>query len=141
MQFFKVHRTLSRAQVAVQLKSYRPSPCVAGLQRCLGADGINVDGTETITEASPTAGRSAAAISGSQIPAAQRSYAPYRCLAVVSLEEQSKGSGYVAHPAVTDNCMQLGPITGALEAVQSGIDKGKTRVVAGLAAFCARSDY
>lgn len=24
----------------------------------------------------------------------------------------SKGSGYIAHPAVTDNCMQLGPLSG-----------------------------
>ena len=23
-----------------------------------------------------------------------------------------KGSGYIAHPAVTDNCIQLGPVSG-----------------------------
>ena len=26
--------------------------------------------------------------------------------------EVPKGSGYIAHPAVTDNCMQLGPVSG-----------------------------
>lgn len=57
----------------------------------------------------------------------------------MSLERQQKGSGYVAHPAVTDNCMQLGPMTGALEAAgSSAAAGGTTRVVAGLAAFLAR---
>ena len=56
----------------------------------------------------------------------------------MSLERQQKGSGYVAHPAVTDNCMQLGPMTGALEAADSSAAAGTTRVVAGLAAFLAR---
>lgn len=58
----------------------------------------------------------------------------------MSLEQQQKGSGYVAHPAVTDNCMQLGPMTGALEAAGSSAAGGTTRVVAGLAAFLARYD-
>jgi hypothetical protein len=26
-----------------------------------------------------------------------------------------KGSGYIAHPAVTDNCIQLGPVSGLPE--------------------------
>ena len=65
--------------------------------------------------------------------------AMYRCTAEVSLERQQKGSGYIAHPAVTDNCMQLGPMTGALEAAaSSAAPKNTTRVVAGVAAFLAR---
>lgn len=28
---------------------------------------------------------------------------------------KAKGSGYVAHPAVTDNTIQLGPISGSLD--------------------------
>ena len=59
----------------------------------------------------------------------------YRCTAEVSLEQQQRGSGYIAHPAVTDNCMQLGPMTAALEASATS---STTRVVAGLAAFLAR---
>ena len=59
----------------------------------------------------------------------------YRCMAEVSLEQQQRGSGYTTHPAVTDNCMQLGPMTAALE---PSATSGTTRVVAGLAAFLAR---
>jgi hypothetical protein len=57
-----------------------------------------------------------------------------RCSAEVTLEQQGRGSGWVAHPAVTDNALQLGPATG---------DVGKedvadvTRVVAGMAAYVA----
>lgn len=63
--------------------------------------------------------------------------AAYRSTAEVSLEQQQKGSGFIAHPAVTDNCMQLGPMTGALEAANSDTSN-TTRVVAGLAAFLSR---
>ena len=73
------------------------------------------------------------------VAALQRSEpAMYRCTAEVSLERQQKGSGYIAHPAVTDNCMQLGPMTGALEAAGSSDTKSTTRIVVGLAAFLAR---
>lgn len=44
--------------------------------------------------------------------------------------------GYTAHPAVSDNCIQLGPATGL-----EGQDPGAvmtTRVVGGMAAFSAR---
>ena len=43
--------------------------------------------------------------------------------------------GYVAHPAVTDNFMQLGPVTGAVKAAGSSTAGSTTCVVAGLAAF------
>ena len=58
-----------------------------------------------------------------------------RCTGEVSLDTTVKGSGYIAHPAVTDNCMQLGPIT-AIDDTQ-GVDE-ITRIVAGLSAFHAR---
>lgn len=59
----------------------------------------------------------------------------HRCTAEVSLEAQLKGSGYIGHPAVTDNCMQLGPITASQG---TSNHEGVTRVVAGLSAFHAR---
>ncbi len=59
----------------------------------------------------------------------------HRCTAEVSLEAQLKGSGYIGHPAVTDNCMQLGPGTAALSSSQA---QQTTRVVAGLGAFSIR---
>lgn len=65
-----------------------------------------------------------------------------RCIAMVCLEQQQKGAGYIAHPAVTDNSMQLGPMTGALEGGAAAAKSGTTRVVAGLAAYhawCASS--
>ncbi len=60
-----------------------------------------------------------------------------RCTAEVSLETQQKGSGYVGHPAVTDSCMQMGPVT-ACQGTPN--NEGMTRVVASLSAFCVRSD-
>lgn len=54
------------------------------------------------------------------------------CSARVSLKLENRASGWAAHPAVTDNALQLGPATS---------DVGKednadvTRVVAGLAAY------
>ena len=47
------------------------------------------------------------------------------------------GSGFHAHPAVTDNCMQLGPMLGALQALSADVPRQRdvTRVVAGLAGF------
>ncbi len=59
----------------------------------------------------------------------------HRCTAQVTLEAQLKGSGYLGHPAVTDNCMQLGPGTAALGSSQA---HQATRVVAGLGAFSVR---
>lgn len=61
-----------------------------------------------------------------------------RCIATVCLEQQQKGTGYVAHPAVTDNSMQLGPMTGVLQGGAAAARQGTTRVVAGLSAFHAR---
>lgn len=58
-----------------------------------------------------------------------------RCTGEVSLDTTVKGSGYIAHPAIIDNCMQLGPIT-AIDDAQ-GVNE-VTRVVAGLSAFHAR---
>ena len=58
-----------------------------------------------------------------------------RCTGEVSLDTIFKGSGYVAHPAITDNCMQLGPITALDDS--PGVDE-VTRVVTGLSAFHAR---
>ena len=58
-----------------------------------------------------------------------------RCTAEVILEAQLKGSGYIAHPAVTDNCMQLGPGTAALDSSNA---KHTTRIVAGLSAYHVR---
>ena len=59
----------------------------------------------------------------------------HRCTAEVRLEAQLKGSGYIGHPAVTDNCMQLGP---GAAAPSSLYVQQATRVVAGLTAFCIR---
>lgn len=33
-----------------------------------------------------------------------------------------KGSGYIAHPAVTDNCMQLGPVSGLQQPIESAAE-------------------
>ena len=57
-----------------------------------------------------------------------------RCTAEVTLELQGRGSGWVAHPAVTDNALQLGPATGD---VGKEDDADVTRVVAGMAAYVA----
>ena len=57
-----------------------------------------------------------------------------RCSAEVTLEQQGRGSGWVAHPAVTDNALQLGPATGD---VGKEDDADVTRVVAGMAAYVA----
>ena len=58
------------------------------------------------------------------------------------MELQDRGSGWVAHPAITDNCIQMGPMTGVVEALTappgSKIDTA-TRVVGGLGAFCAQA--
>jgi len=35
-----------------------------------------------------------------------------------------KGSGYIAHPAVTDNCMQLGPVSGLQQPIESAAEGG-----------------
>ena len=59
----------------------------------------------------------------------------HRCIAEVSLETQLKGSGYIGHPAVTDNCMQLGPGTAILSSAHV---QQATRVVVGLSAFLIR---
>ena len=51
----------------------------------------------------------------------------------VSLEVLGLSSGYIAHPAVTDNCMQLGPVCSALQRY-AGVGDG-TRIVAGVSAL------
>lgn len=55
--------------------------------------------------------------------------------AQVSLEKQSRGSGFISHPAVVDSCMQMGPAIGALSSRDKTDAKAVTRVVAGLAGF------
>lgn len=55
-----------------------------------------------------------------------------RCTATVSLHLRNRGSGWVAHPAVIDNALQLGPATGD---VGKEDDANVTRVVAGMAAY------
>ncbi|KAK9803996.1 hypothetical protein WJX72_011444 [[Myrmecia] bisecta] len=57
----------------------------------------------------------------------------FHCTGLVDLEQQQKGADYIAHPGITDNCMQLGPATGGLGLTQPL--SPATRVVAGLAAF------
>ena len=58
------------------------------------------------------------------------------------MELQDRGSGWVAHPAITDNCIQMGPMTGVVEALTappgSKVDSA-TRVVGGLGAFHAQA--
>ena len=59
-----------------------------------------------------------------------------RGAALVDLEKKGRGSGFISHPAVVDNCMQMGPAIGALAAKQMlAQEKAVTRVVAGLEGF------
>lgn len=53
--------------------------------------------------------------------------------AQVTLERQARGAGFISHPAVIDNCMQMGPGIGVLAAKRE--EPPLTRVVAGLAGF------
>ena len=55
------------------------------------------------------------------------------------MEQQARGQGFISHPAVIDNCMQLGPALGALDSLASRQQalRTATRVVAGLHAFTA----
>lgn len=74
---------------------------------------------------------------------------PLRSAARISLAPQHPGDGYHLHPAVTDACMQLGPMAGAAKTSEEtlsptsnsgttpGPAAGSTRVVAGLAALQA----
>ncbi len=116
----------------------------AGRSTCLKASFGAVASSGSVSEAEPQTTISShplARVLHPVVVAALQASEPamYRCTAEVSLERQQKGSGYIAHPAVTDNCMQLGPMTGALEAAtSSATPNNTTRVVAGLAAFLAR---
>ena len=62
---------------------------------------------------------------------------PFFCVhaASVNLEQSRRGSGFINHPAVVDNCMQMGPAIGALASMTEDKSKALTRVVAGLAGF------
>lgn len=83
----------------------------------------------------PTASRRLAMQLGMAEPAsAGAQQRGIRCSAEVSLEQQGRGSGWVAQPAVTDNALQLGPATGD---VGKEDDADVTRVVAGMAAYVA----
>lgn len=83
---------------------------------------------------------------------------PLRSMAAISTAQQLPGDGYLLHPAVTDACMQLGPMAGIAQAAASpgsetlnsntltleiqapahyGPARRVTRVVAGLAALQA----
>ena len=76
---------------------------------------------------------------------------PLRSAARISLAPQHPGDSYLLHPAITDACMQLGPMAGAMQAAADaktlkpkrangktlGPAAGSTRVVAGLAALQA----
>ena len=78
---------------------------------------------------------------------------PLRSTARISGAPQRPGDGYLLHPAITDACMQLGPMAGAAQAAaEAGTliptsaggetprsSGGLTRVVAGLAALQAGS--
>lgn len=55
--------------------------------------------------------------------------------AFVNLEQSRRGAGFISHPAVVDNCMQMGPAIGALASMSEDKSKALTRVVAGLAGF------
>jgi hypothetical protein len=108
----------------------------AGSQRYLSATCAGMPDAHTTPAGNVPLSHPLVAVVDLQLRPQVYSGGPYRCVAEVSLEMQHKGSGYTAHPAVTDNCMQLGPMTGLLEADASS--QRKTRVVASLAAFCAR---
>lgn len=56
----------------------------------------------------------------------------------VNVERPNRNGGWVANPAVTDNCIQLGPMTGAIEALLGKNTESATRVVGGVAAFCSQ---
>ena len=58
------------------------------------------------------------------------------CTAFVHLEQRHMDMGYTAHPAVSDNCIQLGPATG-MEGQEPDAKMTTTRVVGGMAAFRA----
>ena len=59
----------------------------------------------------------------------------------INLERSARGSGFRGHPAVIDNCMQLGPMIGALNDALAARDPSrpqpdkKTRVVGAMAGF------
>ena len=58
------------------------------------------------------------------------------------MELQDRGSGWVAHPAITDTCIQMGPMTGVVEALTAppgSTTDSATRVVGGVAAFRAQA--
>lgn len=57
-----------------------------------------------------------------------------RCTAAICLDQPGLGSGWLAHPAVADNALQLGPATGDVGREDSA---DVTRVVAGIAAAAA----
>lgn len=48
-----------------------------------------------------------------------------------------RGSGFISHPAVIDNSMQMGPAIGAIFGSKEPAEKAVTRVVAGLEAYHA----
>ena len=60
---------------------------------------------------------------------------------LINMELQDRGAGWIAHPAVTDNAIQMGPMTGVVEALTAPpgtkVDSA-TRVVGGLAAYRAQ---
>jgi len=57
-----------------------------------------------------------------------------RCTAAICLGQQGSSSGWLAHPAVADNALQLGPATGDVGREDSA---DVTRVVAGIASYAA----
>lgn len=67
-------------------------------------------------------------------PALAKKARPVRCSAEVTLGPQVLGNGWISHPAVADNALQLGPATGD---VGKEDDADVTRVVAGLVAYVA----
>ena len=50
------------------------------------------------------------------------------------VDTRQEGSGFGTHPAVLDNCMQLGPVSGGLGSADDQATGG-TRIVGGIAAF------
>lgn len=65
----------------------------------------------------------------------QKSEIELACAACIDLEKKKRGSGFITHPAVVDNAMQMGPAIGALASMSEDKSKALTRVVAGLSGY------
>ena len=57
------------------------------------------------------------------------------CHVAGQVDTRWRAAGFGAHPAVTDNCMQLGPVSGKLGITDEASAGGGTRVIGGIASF------